>query len=310
MMIRKTLVTCVTLLGLSCAAMAETPRRADAQAQAKDPGFFYKLVRHFSPEAAVDVWRGGERPDVKTLLTLRGFSLGNPVYLRIFKDEGVIELWMQKHAASRYELFEVYPICKHSGALGPKQKQGDRQAPEGFYEVNARHLNPNSKYHLAINMGYPNAYDKANGRTGDLLMIHGACASIGCYALTNDNIEEVYQIVESALAAGQESIAVHAFPFRLTQDALIQRQQNPWIDFWVNDLLPVYDAFDISGEPPRLMVCDKQYQIRDGIDPTSLPEECEAITAWGIEYKTASRTDGPQSEPASAPAPLQKPNVQ
>ncbi|HEY8964777.1 MAG TPA: murein L,D-transpeptidase family protein, partial [Alphaproteobacteria bacterium] len=236
----------------------------------------------------------------------RGFVLGDPAYLRIFKDEGLVEVWMQKNAQSRFELFEIYPICKHSGSLGPKQKTGDRQAPEGFYEVNLKHLNPNSKYHLAINMGYPNAFDKANGRTGDFLMIHGACASIGCYALTNDSIEEVYTIVEAALQAGQESVAVHAFPFRMTQDALIQRKENPWIDFWMNDLLPVYDAFDISGLPPHLMVCDKQYQIMDGLEANNLPQGCEAITAWGS--KLAAKEPGPeQISTKPAPAPAYKP---
>lgn len=251
---------------------------AQASANPRDPGFFYNFLHGFAPETAVKVWRGGTRPDLLTLTTARGFTIGQPIYLRIFKDEGLIELWMKKDA--RFELFEIYPICRHSGALGPKQKEGDRQAPEGFYEVGLKNLNPNSKYHLAINMGYPNAYDKSWGRTGAALMIHGACASIGCYALTNENIEEVYGLAEAAMRAGQESISVHAFPFRMTQDALIQRKDNPWIDFWVNEMLPVYQAFDITKIPPKVMACDKTYQIMDGVDDAALPKACAPITAW------------------------------
>jgi murein L,D-transpeptidase YafK len=267
----------VLFLILLCVALPAAARDRDP-ATARDPGGFYRFLHSFAPETAVSVWRGGDRPDLKTLLTLRGFLMGAPVYLRVFKDEGVIELWMKRDA--RFELFEVYPICRNSGALGPKQKAGDKQAPEGFYEVGAKQLNPNSKYHLALNMGYPNAYDKSWGRTGDALMIHGACASIGCYALTNNNIEEVYALVDAALANGQASIPIHAFPFRMTQDALIQRKNNKWIDFWVSELLPAYQAFDITHVPPQLMACDKTYEIMDGLDPKKLPKGCTAIEAW------------------------------
>jgi len=270
---------CAFLIAI-CAlpALAQDVRQKDAAA--RDPGGFYRFLHSFAPETAVSVWRGGQRPDLKTLMTMRGFLPGNPVYIRIFKKEAVLEVWLQKNPDSRYELFEVYPICSASGALGPKLKRGDKQAPEGFYEVNAKHLNPNSKYHLAINMGYPNTYDKANGRTGDFLMIHGACVSIGCYAMTNDNIEEVYRLVQAAFKAGQQTISVHAFPFRMNQDTLIKFKDSQWIDFWVNELLPVYDAFDITGVPPQLMVCDRQYQIMNGINSKDLPKDCEPVTPW------------------------------
>jgi len=266
------------LLCVFSPALAQDRERPLRVAEAKDPGFFYNFLHGFAPETAVQVWRGGDRPDLVTLLTMRGFMMGQPVHIRVFKDEGLIELWMKK--AERFELFEVYPICRHSGALGPKQKEGDRQAPEGFYEVGLKNLNPNSKYHLAINMGYPNAYDKMLGRSGSALMIHGACASIGCYALTNDNIEEVYALVEAALRSGQESISIHAFPFRMTQDALIARKANPWIDFWVSEMFPVYQAFDITGTPPKVMACDKTYQIMDGVEDSAIPDTCAPITAW------------------------------
>jgi murein L,D-transpeptidase YafK len=250
---------------------------ADPQSP-RDPGGFYKFLHSFAPETAIKVWRGGNRPDLETLLTLRGFVYGAPLYLRIFKEEGVIEAWLQK--GERYELFEVYPICINSGALGPKQKEGDRQAPEGFYEAGIKQLNPNSKYHLAINMGYPNAYDKGLGRTGAHLMIHGACVSIGCYALSDANIEEVYGMAQAAFEMGETSIPIHAFPFRMTQDNIIRHKDSEWIDFWVNELLPAYDVFDITRVPPTMMACENEYEIMDGLDETSLPKSCAPITAW------------------------------
>jgi murein L,D-transpeptidase YafK len=190
----------------------------------------------------------------------------------------VIEVWMKRNA--QYDLFEVYPICVNSGALGPKLKEGDGQAPEGFYEISKKQLNPASHYHLALNMGYPNAYDQDHGRTGGQLMIHGACASIGCYALTDDNIDEVYRLVKAALDNGQESVPVHAFPFRMTRDALAKHKSDKWIDFWVSELLPVADVFDVTRIPPRMMSCDGVYQIMDGIDAKDLPTGCKPITAW------------------------------
>lgn len=271
------MVRAILTLFLLCLCLPASAAEKDP-ASARDPGAFYKFVHGLAPEAAVKMWRGGARPDLDTLLTMRGFVKGAPMYLRIFKEEGVIEAWLQKGA--RYELFEVYPICVNSGALGPKQKEGDRQAPEGFYEVSEKQLNPNSKYHLAINMGYPNAYDKALGRTGAHLMIHGACASIGCYALTDANIDEVYGLAVDAFAGGQASIPVHAFPFRMTQDKLIRHKDSAWINFWVDELFPAYQAFDITGIPPKIMTCDDTYQIMDGLDAKALPRTCTAITAW------------------------------
>lgn len=266
------IVIAILALCLCAPAMAAEPDRP------RDPGGFYKFLHSFAPETAIKVWRGGNRPDLATLMTLRGFLPGAPLYLRVFKEEGVIEAWLQK--GERFELFEVYPICVNSGALGPKQREGDRQAPEGFYEVGVKQLNPNSKYHLALNMGYPNAYDKALGRTGAHLMIHGACVSIGCYALSDANIDEVYTMAQAALEHGQTSVPVHAFPFRMTQDNLIRHKDSEWIDFWVNELRPGYETFEITGMPPRMMTCENTYTVMDGLDPADLPKSCAPITAW------------------------------
>lgn len=271
-----------------------------AQEQARDPGAFYSWVHGFAPETAMGFWRGSR--DFQKTLQSRGFEIGQPVYIRIFKNEQVLEVWLKR--AERFELFEIYPMCKFSGLLGPKQKEGDQQAPEGFYPVGLQQLNPGSRYHLALNMGYPNAYDKDNGRTGAHLMIHGACASIGCYALTNGNIDEVYGLVAAALANGQASVPVHAFPFRMTLEALRAHKDSAWIDFWMNELLPAYDAFDITGLPPQMMSCNGTYAIMDGLAPDDIPANCTPITPWGDP--TAEKAS---KQPKSAVKPSPKPSA-
>ena len=142
-------------------------------------------------------------------LAAKGLKYGQPVFIRIIKQSSELELWMGAdrpvvqsagpHAAPAWTLLHTYPICKWSGALGPKIREGDRQAPEGFYAISQTSLNPFSRNHLAFDLGFPNAYDRAHGRTGTFLMVHGNCRSIGCYAMTNDGIDEIYRLVEEAL---------------------------------------------------------------------------------------------------------------
>ncbi|MEM8617038.1 MAG: L,D-transpeptidase family protein, partial [Pseudomonadota bacterium] len=141
---------------------------------------------------------------------------GTETFIRIFKQENELELWLKAPNENQYELSKTFPICAWSGALGPKLREGDGQSPEGFYRVGLGSLNPNSSFHLSFNLGFPNAYDRAHGRTGSYLMVHGACASIGCYAMTDAGIEEIYAAVETTLRSGQTAVSVHVFPFRLT----------------------------------------------------------------------------------------------
>ncbi len=151
--------------------------------------------------------------ETRAELAAMGVSLGSPLYIRIFKLEADMEVWMQNPSGA-YQLVRTYPICNWSGDVGPKLKEGDRQAPEGFYVVSARQMNPNSKYYLSFNIGYPNAYDRAHGYTGSYLMVHGGCRSQGCYAITDDAIQELYILARDAFARGQREFPVHAFPFR------------------------------------------------------------------------------------------------
>ena len=192
-------------------------------------------------------------------LAVKGLRQGQPVFVRIFKQEAVLELWMRDDKSWR--LFQSYPICRFSGELGPKLRQGDRQAPEGFYQVASGQLNPNSRHHLSFNLGFPNAFDRALGRTGSYLMVHGGCSSIGCYAMTDPAVDDIYRLVSAALGNGQASVEVHAFPFRMTEGNMNLHAQSRWIDFW-RDLKAGYDLFEGERKLPSVQLVGKRYVVK------------------------------------------------
>jgi murein L,D-transpeptidase YafK len=196
------------------------------------------------------------RPALESALHAQGLRYGDPIFIRIFKESSELELWVQ--AGDRFALFRTYKVCYYSGDLGPKLQVGDNQSPEGFYSVWPRQLNPNSRFHLSFNLGYPNAYDRTHGRTGDALMVHGSCVSIGCYAMTDRAIEEIYAMAATALGNGQRFFQVHVFPFRLTPETLSRHKGSRWYDFWQN-LREGYELFEKSGRPPNVSVKDKRY---------------------------------------------------
>ena len=195
--------------------------------------------------------------DTRTDLEARGFKLGAPLLIRAFKQENQMEVWMRRDTGE-YGLFRTYTICNWSGELGPKLREGDKQAPEGFYVVNTRQMNPNSSHYLSFNLGYPNAYDKAHGRTGTHLMVHGGCSSAGCYAITDDAVKEVFILAREAFSAGQREFPVHAFPFRMTADNLARHRDHRWHDFWQN-LKQGYDLFETARTPPRVGHSEGRY---------------------------------------------------
>ncbi len=185
-------------------------------------------------------------------------NLGDPAFIRIFKNEKKLEVWLRKGLT--YTLFKSYTICHHSGDLGPKIKEGDRQSPEGFYTVDANQLNPNSDYHLSFNLGFPNEYDRSHNRTGSLLMVHGRCSSVGCFAMSDFRMDEIYAIVESAIISGQYQVPVHIFPFRMTQANMAAHSSSKWLPFWEN-LKEGYDYFEGHRSLPLVTVEDKRYQF-------------------------------------------------
>jgi murein L,D-transpeptidase YafK len=201
------------------------------------------------------------RRTLRMRLATKDLREGQPVYLRIFKQEAVLEVWMDGNRGWR--LFQSYPICRFSGHLGPKLTEGDRQAPEGFYQVAARQLNPNSRRHLSFNLGFPNEYDRAHGRTGSFLMVHGGCSSVGCYAMTDPAVEDIYGLVSAALKQGQRDVDVHAFPFRMTDANMLRHGHSRWIDFWRN-LKAGYDLFENGRRIPAVKIDDKRYVVEAG----------------------------------------------
>ena len=203
------------------------------------------------------------KPVLEKNLTARGFTLGDQAFIRVFKESREMELWLRAGKATTFSHYRTYTIAAMSGTLGPKQKEGDMQAPEGFYATTKRLLNIDSRYHVSFNIGYPNALDRHLQRTGSLIMVHGRNVSIGCFAMTDPVIEEIFLIVKAALEDGQSEVPVHCFPFRMTQErmTLAEAGQNRWLDFW-RELQPIYQAFEQTRTPPVINTGSGAYMIQ------------------------------------------------
>lgn len=196
-------------------------------------------------------------------------SAASPVFIRILKQESELEVW-KRDALGKYALLKTYPMCRWSGQLGPKMADGDRQAPEGVYEVTLGRLNPKSQYYLSFDLGYPNKLERAKGYTGSALMVHGACSSSGCFAISDESVAEVYAVVRDALRAGQSSVQVQSLPFRMTPENMARYRDNPNYDFWL-DLKEATTRFEITRQPPQFQFCEGRYRFggtRDGSDPS------------------------------------------
>lgn len=213
-------------------------------------------------------------------LAKHGLQLGAAVFMRIFKSESELEVWMEKDG--RFVHFATYPICHWSGTLGPKVREGDKQAPEGFYTITRRQLHLAGRWPRSLNLGFPNVFDKSLSRTGNYILIHGGCSSVGCYAMTNTVIDEIFRLSTGALAAGQTYIPVHVFPFRMTVRNMAAHKDSEWAGFWAN-LKEGYDAFERTTVPPRISVCEGKYQVR-----TSTPAEVGDLGPLGWCGATAA----------------------
>jgi len=207
-----------------------------------------KVPKHLAP-----LERGTKR-----LIESKGMEERAPILIRVFKEESTLEIWKKQTATGKYALLKDYEICKWSGVLGPKLKEGDRQAPEGFYTIRPAQMNPNSSYHLSFNIGFPNDFDRAHGRTGTHLMVHGACSSAGCYSMTDEQIQEIYTLGRLAFEGGQRDFQVQAFPFRMTAENMARHRGNPNMPFW-RMLKEGYDHFELLRQPPKVDVCDRRY---------------------------------------------------
>lgn len=244
----------------------------------------------------------------------QGMSAKSPIMIRIFKEESVLEVWKQKDNG-RFGLAASYDICKWSGKLGPKFTEGDRQAPEGFYTVNPYQMNPRSSYHLSFNIGFPNSYDRAHGRTGQHLMVHGACSSAGCYSMTDEQVEQIYAFAREAFEGGQGAFQIQAFPFRMTAENMARYQEDPNYQFWTM-LKEGYDHFEITKAPPKVDVCEGRYVFNqmpaDGrgfsasaaCPPMSQPETLRtAYLAYQADYAKAFAAALDKPKKVATPAP-------
>ncbi len=200
------------------------------------------------------------RPRLKKEMVGRDLAVGNDVYIRVFKRSYELELWMLNKVTKKFVLFKTYKIKGMSGVIGPKIREGDMQAPEGFYRVWRGAMNPQSRFHLSFNLGYPNRYDKAYGRTGSALMLHGNSVSAGCMAMSDYYMEEIYTLCAAAQKSGQKSFQVHSYPFKMTKVNLEGMRGNKWFGFWKN-LQVGYDAFERKRVPPRFKVVGKRYVL-------------------------------------------------
>jgi len=218
-------------------------------------------------------------PEMKAELTQRNMPIESPILVRLFKQEAELEVWKQD-AAGRYELLKTYPICRWSGELGPKIKEGDRQAPEGFYNITPASMNPNSQFYLSINTGYPNAFDRSHQRTGAALMIHGDCSSRGCYAMTDDQISEIYALARESFFGGQRSLQLQAYPFRMTPANFAKHRNNPNIAFW-KMLKEGNDHFEVTHQEPKVEVCDKRYVFNPEAPQSTNASSVRLGTPWG-----------------------------
>ena len=188
----------------------------------------------------------------------------SPILVRVFKQESELEVWKQDRTG-RFALLKTYPICRWSGELGPKVKEGDRQAPEGFYTITPGQMNPNSQFYLSFDLGYPNAFDRAHGRTGAHLMVHGDCSSRGCYSMTDEQIQEIYALGREAFFGGQRAFQVQAYPFRMTPENFAKHRNSPHMAFW-KMLKRGNDHFETTKLEPKVNVCEKRY-VFDAEDP-------------------------------------------
>ncbi len=194
-------------------------------------------------------------------LAEKKMAMGNPILIRVFKASSELEVWMQ--SGDKFELFAIYPICNWSGTLGPKITEGDKQSPEGVYTVSSQQLHLVGRHPRSLNLGFPNALDRQMSRTGSYILIHGGCSSVGCFAMTNPVIEEVYSLALAALGKGkQDALQVHVYPFRMTEERLQAYALNEWYDFWRN-LKDVSDSFERTHLPPKITICEGRYWVDD-----------------------------------------------
>jgi len=210
-------------------------------------------------------------PKLVAAITEKDMELQSPILIRLFKQEAELEVWKQDRSG-KFALLKTYPICRWSGDLGPKVREGDRQAPEGFYSISPAQMNPKSAYYLSFNTGYPNAFDKSLGRTGSELMVHGDCSSRGCYAMTDEQIAEIYSLGRESFFGGQRAFQFQAYPFRMTPVNFAKHRNNPNMPFW-KMIKEGNDHFEVTHQEPKVEFCEHKYVF----DPAAPPDSTKPL---------------------------------
>src|SRR6266516_382347 len=231
-------------------------------------------------------------PQMLALLEQKHMPIDSPILIRLFKEESEVEVW-KPDTFGHFALLKTYPICRWSGELGPKTREGDRQAPEGFYTVRPGQMNPNSHQYLSFDIGYPNAYDRAYGRTGGDIMMHGGCSSAGCYAMTDEQVAEIYALARESFDGNQRSFQIQAYPFRMTPLNLVNHSDNPNMPFW-RMLKDGNDHFEVTHLEPKVDVCEKRYvfDAEPVGEVANDPTRNESVR-WQIEASAAATTAVP-----------------
>jgi murein L,D-transpeptidase YafK len=222
-----------------------------------------------------------EAPIPSSTVALMGDKNTSPaeaMLIRIYKKEAELEVW-KRSTSGRFIHLKTFPICRWSGQLGPKLKEGDRQTPEGFYAVTPSQMNPRSKHYLSFDTGFPNAYDRAHSATGSALMVHGTCSSAGCYAMTDTGISEIYALMREAFRGGQKAVQLQAYPFRMTAENLVRHRLDPNIAFW-RQLKEGSDRFEATGEELVVGVSAGRYSFRPA---RSQETEAEVLSYRALE---------------------------
>ncbi len=295
----------LALLFAAGSATAQTATQAAPSTPTLDRQERWRAARSKSLKLPLPGTPDTERPLAR--LTEAGLQLGAPMLIRIFKAESELEVWVKTRTI--YTLFATYPVCYWSGVLGPKLREGDKQTPEGFYALSESALHHGDRWRRSLNIGYPNAFDRTNGRSGSNILVHGGCDSVGCFAMTDPVNAELYDLVSATLRAGSEYIPLQVFPFRMTDANLAANPAGRWKDFW-DDLRSGYDSFERTRMPPNISVCGRRYHVRDNSpfmrnseavelcleDRMAFPQVNEAAAKPATRAKNAQRT-------AVAPAP-------
>lgn len=226
--------------------------------QVKSSSFKMSQLKHKKVEEAyITKWVFLEEELKKKDIKTNNFS----IYLRAFKHEGELEVWVKNKNDVHYKLFKIYAICASSGILGPKRKEGDGQVPEGFYEIDL--FNHKSDYYLSLRINYPNNSDlilKDGPNAGGAIMIHGNCVTIGCLPITDDKIKELYVLCVEAKSKNNP-IYIDVFPIRFTDKNLTYLEKNypkSKLVFW-NMLRPGYDYFEEHKWLPKVNINKKGY---------------------------------------------------